>query len=129
MKDRNMRVCKQSYGVCVPFARMEKFMVPCLLFSLKGKRSHGYELMEKLKPFGFEGSSADMTTLYRTMRHLEEGGMVISSWEDGVQGPSKRVYELTKEGKTLLDNWVIAIKENRVRLDRFITLYEDQAKD
>lgn len=44
LKDTNKRVYKQSFGPGIPFARMEKFMEPCLLFFLLGERSHGYEI-------------------------------------------------------------------------------------
>ncbi|MBE3519920.1 MAG: helix-turn-helix transcriptional regulator [Firmicutes bacterium] len=105
---------------------MEKFMEPSILLFLWGQRSHGYELMEKLKTLGFEGSSADMATLYRTLRNLEEDGMVVSTWEEGSQGPPKRVYELTENGEALLHNWARAIQVQRARLDRFLALYEQR---
>ena len=41
-----------------PQGTMAKFMEPCLLLLLKQESSHGYELMEKLSPFGFEGPPA-----------------------------------------------------------------------
>ena len=66
--------------------RMAKFMEPCLLLLLRGQRSHGYELMERLGDLGFEGTSSDMATLYRTLRQLEDDGMVLSEWEEGSQG-------------------------------------------
>lgn len=109
--------------------RMERFMEPCLLLSLRGRRAHGYELTEKLKAFGFEGTSADMATLYRTLRHLEEQGVVVSAWEEGSQGPPKRVYELTEAGQALLRDWVRTIKANRSRLDRFLSAYEEPCRD
>jgi PadR family transcriptional regulator PadR len=104
--------------------RMAKFMEPCLLLLLRGQRSHGYELMERLGDLGFEGTSSDMATLYRTLRQLEDDGMVLSEWEEGSQGPKKRVYELTEDGLILLENWALVIKENRDRLARFLVKYE-----
>jgi PadR family transcriptional regulator PadR len=109
--------------------RMERFMEPCLLLFLRESGSHGYELMERLRDLDFEGSSADMATLYRTLRSLEEKHMVASRWEEGSGGPPKRVYELTKKGKSLLDSWAEAIKMNRSRLDKFLNLYETQSEE
>mgnify|MGYP001009140892 CR=1 FL=1 len=109
--------------------RMAKFMEPCLLLLLRGQRSHGYELMETLSFFGFEGSSSDMATLYRTLRQLEDAGVVSSEWEEGSQGPRKRVYELTKDGLLLLDNWASVIKQNKDRLIRFLETYESPQSD
>lgn len=124
MRDREGR----RYGPGA-VGRMERFMEPCLLLFLREERAHGYELMEKLKAFGFEGISADMATLYRTLRHLEEQGMVVSAWEEGSQGPPKRVYELTQAGQALLKDWVRTIKANRSRLDKFLAAYEGRCQD
>jgi PadR family transcriptional regulator PadR len=104
--------------------RMAKFMEPCLLLLLRGQRSHGYELMERLNYYGFEGTSSDMATLYRTLRQLEDDGMVSSEWEEGSQGPPKRVYELTEDGIILLENWASVLKENKDRLGRFLKTYK-----
>lgn len=113
-------------GLSCVQGRMERFMEPSILLFLWGQRSHGYELIEKLKALGFEGTAADMATLYRTLRSLEEDGMVVSRWEEGSQGPPRRVYELTVDGAALLHNWVRAIQVQRARLDRFIALYEER---
>lgn len=110
---------------CSPPAhtRMERFMEPCLLLLLCREPSHGYELMDKLRDFGFEGTSADMATLYRTLRQLEERGMVTSAWEKGRQGPPKPVYRLTEDGGTLLKEWALVLERNRSRIDRFLEAY------
>ena len=104
--------------------RMARFMEPCLLLLLRGQKSPGYELMEKLSYLGFEGTSSDMATLYRTLRQLEDDGMVSSEWEEGSQGPKKRVYRLTEDGLILLENWASVIRENKDRLGRFLKTYE-----
>ena len=106
--------------------RMAKFMEPCLLLLLREQSSHGYELMERLSCFGFEGTSSDMATLYRTLRQLEDDKMVLSEWEEGSQGPKKRVYELTEDGLILLENWASVIRENKNRLGRFLETYESR---
>lgn len=107
-----------------PQGTMAKFMEPCLLLLLKQESSHGYELMEKLSPFGFEGTSSDMATLYRTLRQLEDAGIVTSEWEEGSQGPRRRVYEITEAGYIFLDDWVSIIRGNRERLTRFLGAYD-----
>ena len=76
--------------------RMARFMEPCILLLLTAERSHGYELMEKLGHFGFDGTSSDMATLYRTLRQLEEDNMVVSAWEEGSQGPPRECTNLRK---------------------------------
>lgn len=103
--------------------RMAKFMEPCLLLLLTKERSYGYELMERLSPFGFEGTPGNMGTMYRTLRQLEDNGMVVSEWKEGSQGPQKRVYELTERGRILLENWASVIRQNRNRLEKFLKVF------
>ncbi len=67
-----------------------------------------------------------MATLYRTLRQLEDDRMVLSEWEEGSQGPKKRVYELTEDGLILLENWASVIRENKNRLGRFLETYESR---
>ena len=64
-------------------------------------RTHGYDLVERLRPFGFDGSDPGGT--YRALRAMERRDLVTSSWEDSEAGPHRRVYELTDEGRALLD--------------------------
>lgn len=104
--------------------RMARFMEPCILLLLTAERSHGYQLMEKLGHFGFDGTSSDMATLYRTLRQLEEDNMVVSAWEEGSQGPPKRVYDLTEDGRTLLGEWISIIRDNRDRLTKLLESYD-----
>lgn len=72
------------------------FLRPCLLLLLREQPAHGYELLERLRLFGFDGS--DPGGLYRTLRQLEEDGLVRSAWEPSSNGPQRRIYELTRSG-------------------------------
>lgn len=105
-------------------AGIARFMLPSLLLLLQRQKSHGYELMEKLRVLGFEGTSSDMATLYRTLRQLEDMGMVVSEWEEGSQGPPKRVYALTDDGRCYLHDWIPVVKANKDRLAKFLEIYE-----
>lgn len=104
--------------------RMARFMEPCILLLLGQEKGHGYELMERLGRFGFDGGSGDMATLYRTLRSLEDGAMVSSEWEDGGQGPQKRVYHVTDDGRALLREWIAVVRANRDRLTTLIDAYD-----
>jgi PadR family transcriptional regulator PadR len=67
-----------------------------------------------------------MGNLYRFLRHLEAEGIVSSAWDDEQPGPSKRVYELTDEGRALLGEWAGALRDAQQRIDRFLTSYEER---
>jgi PadR family transcriptional regulator PadR len=68
----------------------------------------------------------DPGTLYRTLRALEEDGLVRSAWETGDFGPARRVYELTEPGVAYLHAWATSIRATRAQLDRFLAGYEEQ---
>jgi len=80
-------------------------MEVCLLLLLFDKTGHGYGLIEQLTYFGFSEEQINVSTLYRTLRKMEKEGSVISDWEEGGQGPKKRVYNITDTGKKELENW------------------------
>ena len=103
--------------------RMRGFVQPRLLLQLVKKPAHGYELMEVLGA-GADGSAPDPGTLYRTLRSLEEDGLVRSAWETGDAGPARRVYELTDQGIEYLHAWAASIRGTRAQLDRFLADYE-----
>ena len=89
-------------------ARVERFSEPALLLLLRERPAHGYELLEALPALTGE-ARVDMGNLYRVLRALEEDGLVTSRWEAGEPGPAKRTYELTAEGRRLLDRWAEAL--------------------
>jgi PadR family transcriptional regulator PadR len=105
-------------------ARVERFAEPAVLFLLGGRPAHGYELLEQLPDL--TGERVDMGNLYRFLRLLEAEGIVRSDWDDDAPGPSKRIYELTDEGRALLDEWVRALRDARTRIDGFLTTYEER---
>jgi PadR family transcriptional regulator, regulatory protein PadR len=106
-------------------SRMRGFVQPRLLLQLLKKPAHGYELMEALGAAADE-PVPDPGTLYRTLRSLEEDGLVRSAWETGDSGPARRVYELTDQGIEYLHAWAASIRGTRAQLDRFLAEYERQ---
>jgi poly-beta-hydroxybutyrate-responsive repressor len=104
-------------------ARVERFSEPALLLLLRERATHGYELLEELPTLTGE-ARVDMGNLYRVLRALEEDGLVTSRWESAAPGPAKRTYELTEEGRRLLDEWAGALRRSRTRIDDFLKRYE-----
>src|SRR5690348_1183460 len=105
-------------------ARVERFVEPSLLLLLRERPLHGYELLERLPELGVEGR-VDIGNLYRLLRTLEQEGLVSSEWRDDEPGPTKRVYELTAEGRRLLDTWAEALKRARGTIATFLDRYEE----
>ena len=93
-----------------------------MLLLLRERPVHGYELLEQLPEL--TGERVDMGNLYRFLRLLEAEGIVRSEWDDEAPGPSKRIYQLTDEGRVLLDEWASALRDAQTRTDGFLTRYE-----
>ena len=104
-------------------ARVERFGEPALLLLLAERPAHGYELLEQLSELTGE-RRIDMGNLYRVLRALEEDGIVTSAWRDDAPGPSKRIYELTDEGRQLLGGWTGALRANQELVSSFLDRYE-----
>jgi PadR family transcriptional regulator PadR len=105
-------------------ARVERFAEPAVLLLLRERPVHGYELLEQLPEV--TGERVDMGNLYRFLRLLESDGIVRSEWDDRAAGPSKRIYELTDEGRALLDQWASALRDSQTRLEGFLTRYGER---
>jgi PadR family transcriptional regulator PadR len=105
-------------------ARVERFGEPAVLLLLRERPVHGYELLEQLPEL--TGERVDMGNLYRFLRLLEDEGIVRSAWDEQAPGPTKRVYELTGEGRALLDQWATSLREAQQRIDGFLTRYEER---
>ena len=99
-------------------ARVERFAEPAVLLLLRERPAHGYDLLEQLPEV--TGEPVDMGNLYRFLRVLEHEGFVRSEWDDEAPGPSKRVYELTDEGRALLCQWAEALHDAQERIDGFL---------
>ena len=96
-------------------------LIPYILLAVSLQRAHGYLIEEYLKSLGFFGVEKSM--LYRTLRHLEKEGFLVSEWEPGPAGPARRVYTLTDVGRAWLDTWSTALEGYRRMIDSFFALY------
>ncbi len=85
-----------------------------LLALLRGWSGYGYQLSQRLKECGMP--VFDQGTVYRTLRKLEEGGLVASFWDTSASGPARRMYSLTQAGELFLIGWLDALD----RYQRFL---------
>jgi PadR family transcriptional regulator PadR len=82
-------------------ARVERFVEPSLLLLLRERPLHGYELIESL---------------------------VSSEWSAELPGPAKRTYELTDEGRRLLDRWAEALRQAQADVQGFLDRYDQDER-
>jgi PadR family transcriptional regulator, regulatory protein PadR len=108
-------------------ARVERFVEPSLLLLLRERPLHGYELIERLPEVAGEGR-IDVGNLYRLLRALEAEGLVSSEWSAELPGPAKRTYELTDEGRRLLDRWADALRQAKADVQGFLDRYDQDER-
>jgi len=106
--------------------RIARFLEPCLLLLLRGDASHGYNLLEGLREFGFAPGALDPSIVYRMLREMEEAGWVLSEWDTAGSGPPRRVYHVTPNGEEYLAAWINDLRCTRDELDKFIETYTRQ---
>lgn len=94
-----------------------------LLLLLRESPAHGYELLERLRAFGYQGS--DPGGLYRSLRGLEDEGFVHSAWETSDSGPDRRIYELTRSGMEQLHAQAKALVATSDVLESFLSRYRE----
>ncbi len=115
--------CRIGPGVYEVHARVERFVEPSILLLLAEGPSHGYQLAEELEGLAGEGR-VDFGNLYRLLRSLEGDGLVTSSWGDVAPGPLKRTYDLTEEGRVLLDAWAASLVAGQARIRALLERYQ-----
>ena len=98
--------------------RPRELLAPSLLLLLAESPGHGYELMERLRPLGFDWGGPG--PIYRELRSLEDAGLITSDWFVGQSGPVRRVYEITPRGRKSLDRSVAGV----LGLQRLVAEYQ-----
>ena len=68
---------------------------------------HGYVIVQRAanSPM-FGGNRPDPTGIYRTLKAMEEQGLLTSMWDTPKSGPAKRAFSLTDEGRATLRRWI-----------------------
>ncbi len=81
-------------------AQMRKGVLEyCILLVLDGKPLYASDIIGELKEARMivvEG------TLYPLLTRLKNDGLLTYKWEESSQGPPRKYYELTSEGRTFL---------------------------
>ena len=103
--------------------RMPKnFLASWLLLLMRNGNAYGYQLIQTLAVMGL--GLVDSATVYRTLRQLEEEGMITSAWNPGATGPARRIYTLSDAGEEYLNVWARQLERYQSVLDRFFEIYK-----
>jgi PadR family transcriptional regulator PadR len=105
----------------VSAALPKNFVRPALLLLLLEQPAHGYELVERLRPFGID--RADPGGLYRNLHALEDAGLVYSAWQESTTGPDRHIYHITHAGREELHAHAKALAATNQTLQVFLSRY------
>ena len=98
-----------------------RFIEPVVLYLLRTQgRTHGYNLAKAAQHHALTDSVIETGALYRTLRRLEENGLVESSWDVSGAGPARRLYELTANGEEHLREWAVVLDHLAGSMCRFV---------
>lgn len=102
-----------------------RLVEPAVLALVAQEAQHGYSLLEELERLGLK--DLHPSKVYRTLRMMEDDQWIGSDWDsDETQGPPRRVYRLTEEGKDVLRFWQKSLKENQQVVENILTRMQQQ---
>ena len=90
---------------------LDKLVQPAILTALTERPIHGYRLAERIKEMtGQCGEKPDVSGIYRCLKKMAATGLVTSTWEAGSKGHSKRLFEITADGRACLVRWTTTLE-------------------
>ncbi|MHB1415507.1 MAG: PadR family transcriptional regulator [Chloroflexota bacterium] len=72
----------------------------CILALLAGRERYGYELVQGLSRV--DGMLVTEGTVYPILSRLKRDGLVSTEWRESREGPPRKYYRLTDQGKEAL---------------------------
>lgn len=94
-----------------------------VLLFLAEEPSYGLELQNKIDAV-LAKNTIDCAAIYRTLKNLENTGMVKSSWDTSETGPAKKYYSITEKGLMKLAEYNEDIQSRIANLRFFIQKYQ-----
>ncbi len=102
-----------------PGGRRGRWLEPFLLRLVAEGEAHGGALIARLNELCLAPDGVDVGMAYRTLREFEAEGLVDSAWVTN-DGPPRRTYRLTEDGKRALDEWIAVMRERARLIDAFL---------
>lgn len=73
----------------------------CVLAMIEKEEIYGYELSQKLQAYGLMGISEG--TIYPVLLRLQKSNWIVGTMRPSENGPNRKYYSLTNEGKENLE--------------------------
>lgn len=110
----------------LPVGLPRNFLRQSLLLLIGEGPAHGYDVLLRLQDLGFP--RRDPGGLYRSLRLLEQEGLIESEWGESQIGPPRRIYWLTAEGFDWLHAYAGVLRQTHERIGDFLARYQKLAE-
>jgi PadR family transcriptional regulator PadR len=87
----------------------------CVLALLRDEDRYGFDLSRSLA--AADGLVTSEGTIYPLLARLRQEGLVQTSWHESPQGPPRRYYRLTPDGRAALDAFNVQWQRFRDAVD------------
>ncbi len=77
----------------------------CLLKAVKEQEGYGYEIIQRVK--AQSGIELTESTVYPMLTRLANQGLLVTRQEPSPQGPSRRYFRLTSDGKRKYEDMLV----------------------
>lgn len=88
-----------------------------LLLGILRHPASGYAVKHEFDQVFRHFWAAELSQIYRTLRRMEDEGLLSSRSEASTKGPARRVYQTTAKGRQRLRQWLAAPAVGDERLD------------
>lgn len=117
--DANSRCSCKGYN-------LDRLLQPSILTYLARQDLHGYLIIQELENQDLQnGEKPDNAGVYRSLKKLEENGMVSSFWDTAGEGAPRKIFSITEAGRECLANWTVTLEKYREAIQVIV----DDAKD
>lgn len=121
MSNSRVTLTKKQVKCSCKGYNLDKLIQPNILILLAKQDLHGYLIIQELEDKNlFQGEKADNTGIYRTLKLMEDKALVKSRWDLEGSGTAKKVYGITEEGLSCLQNWIGTLQTYRDTIDQII---------
>ncbi|HXV70659.1 MAG TPA: PadR family transcriptional regulator [Acidimicrobiia bacterium] len=81
----------------------------CLLSIIEEEASYGYEMVSKLRQRGLDLASEG--SIYPLLSRLQKQGLIEGYLVQSSEGPARKYYRMSDEGRETLDQWRLEWRE------------------
>ena len=97
---------------------LDRFIQPEILTLLCGQPMHGFSILKEYNRRTGVAGAIDPTGLYRTLKKMEENGLLASDLDTMSTSKPRRIYSVTSEGLSCLARWRTTLAEYRDSIGR-----------